>query len=68
MISNSTIRAYAKEQGVFLWEIANAMNVSEPTITRWLRVSLDPEREKSLYNAIDRVAAQHAEQSTATAQ
>ena len=67
MKSNIDIRKYAKEKGVRLWEIAIALNISEPTITRRLRVELSDQQKADLYRAIDIVAAQHAAQIAATA-
>ena len=67
MKANATIRDYAKSKGVRLWEVARALNFSEPTMTRLLRVELSEDRKSELYNAIDTVAAQHAAQATATA-
>ena len=34
---NTDIRKAAKESGVFLWEIADKLGVSEPTVNRYLR-------------------------------
>lgn len=68
MNRNLDVRTYAKEKGVYLYEVAEVLNISEPTITRWLRAELTDERKAAIIEAIDRVAAQHAEQSTATAQ
>ena len=34
---NTDIRKAAKDSGVFLWEIADKLGVSEPTLNRWLR-------------------------------
>ncbi len=34
---NTEIRAAAKSAGVFLYEIAEKLDVSEPTFIRWLR-------------------------------
>ena len=46
-MANDLIRAAAKTSGVFLWQIAAELGVSEATITRRLRVELDkPERER----------------------
>ncbi len=48
---NKDLRAYAKEKGVFFWQIAKAMGISEPTITRKLRAEL-PEQEKQTFRRI----------------
>ena len=34
---NVDVRKAAKDSGVFLWEIADKLGVSEPTLNRWLR-------------------------------
>ena len=39
-----------------LWEIAQFLGISEPTITRWLRISLSPEKEKTIIDAINAIA------------
>lgn len=67
MKSNQDIRKRARSRGVFLYEVADALGISEPTMTRWLRGKLSSERKSDILNAIDRVAAQHATRDTATA-
>ena len=52
MKANQKIRDRAKAAGVRHWEIAEYMGISEPTIMRWLRVPLSPEREKAILEAI----------------
>ena len=37
---NVDVRKAAKDSGVFLWEIADKLGVSEPTLNRWLRKDL----------------------------
>lgn len=41
------IREYAAKNSVYLWEIALALGISEPTMTRKLRTEL-PEREREM--------------------
>ncbi len=41
MIANAFVRRQAKAAGVALWQIARYLGVSEPTMTRRLRVELD---------------------------
>lgn len=60
MKSNQDIRKRARSRGVFLYEVADALGISEPTMTRWLRGKLSAERKSDILNAIDHVAAQHA--------
>ena len=55
-LNNTDVRSYAKKRGVKLWELAIKMNISEPTMTRKLRVEL-PDAEKALMIAhIDVIA------------
>ena len=56
MKANQTIREAAKRKGVKHWQIANYLGISEPTIMRWLRFPLSPEREKAIMEAIEVIA------------
>lgn len=53
---NQNIRDAAKHNGVKLWQIAARLGISEPTITRWLRTPLPPEKEKKIMDAIEEIA------------
>lgn len=53
---NNSIRRRAKEGGVKLWQIAEHLGVSEPTMTRWLRTPLSSERERVIIEAIEALA------------
>lgn len=64
---NQDIRALAKDRGVKLWEIAEVIGVSDGNFSRRLRRELSPAEKQRIVKIIDRVAARHAEQSTATA-
>lgn len=63
MNRNLDVRNYAKQKGVYLYEVAEVLGISEPTIMRWLRTELTDERKAAIVEAIDRVARTH----TATA-
>lgn len=67
MNRNLDVRNYAKKKSVYLYEVAEVLNISEPTIMRWLRADLSDERKSELFKAIDTVAAQHTAESTAAA-
>lgn len=56
-MSGSEIRAEAKKHGVYLWQVAKAAGISEPTLTRWLRGELTPEQKEMLLMAIRKAAA-----------
>ena len=49
---NASIRNCAKEAGVFWWQVANAIGVSEGTLIRWLRTPLSAEKEQLVLSAI----------------
>ena len=54
--ANKELRARAKSNNVYLWEIANKMNVSEPTITRWFRTEMDHQMANDVKKAIDDIS------------
>lgn len=54
-MANEKVRNAARLARVPLWKIAIAIGVSEPTLTRWLRVPLSPEREAAIMSAIERL-------------
>lgn len=56
-LANADIRAAAKEAGVSLWKIADALNVSEPTVTRMLRHELSDDRKRELMTAIQTISS-----------
>lgn len=54
---NLDIRAAAKEKSVFLYEIADKLGISEPTMTRLLRRELPQEKKNDISKIINEVAA-----------
>lgn len=66
-LCNQDIRTRAKDRGVMLWEIAAEIGVNDGNFSRKLRRELPDNLKKEIYSIIDRVAAQHAAQATATA-
>ena len=57
-MSNTDVRQYAKKNGVFLWQCAQAMGISEPTMTRRLRTELPEQDKQTLFQVIDDLAKQ----------
>ena len=55
-MTNNEIRAKAKEKSVKLWQIADALKISEPTITRKLRHELSEEEKQKILALIDEIA------------
>ncbi len=43
-------------KGVYFWEIAMKLGVSEPTITRWMRVELPEDKRREIEWIIDDIA------------
>lgn len=60
MKPNHEIRSKAKAQGVFLWEIAENLNISEPTMTRKMRKAIPPDEKANIFNIIDSIAERKA--------
>ncbi|WP_035445130.1 hypothetical protein [Atopococcus tabaci] len=56
--ANSHIRELIKEQGVYQWEVAEALGISEVTLIRWLRKPLEEEKEKEIIKSIDKAKKQ----------
>ncbi|MBQ8922116.1 MAG: hypothetical protein IJ060_08160 [Oscillospiraceae bacterium] len=56
MKANCAVRERAKARGVYLWEIAQALGKSEPTVIRMLRIELSEERQTELLQIIDQIA------------
>lgn len=56
MQENQKIRSVARAAGVPLWQVARLIGVSEPTITRWLRVPLPRDKEEQIMDAIEELA------------
>ncbi len=55
--ANQEIREYAAKRGVYLWEIALAMGISEPTMTRKLRTELPEDECRKIAQIINEIAA-----------
>ena len=57
-MNNSDVREAAKSAGVFLYQIAAAMGISEPTMTRKLRFELSDKEKKPIFDTIERLKSQ----------
>ena len=64
-MSNLDVRTIAKENGVRLWEIADKLGISEPTITRKLRRELPADEKQKILAIIDEIAAAKQNKQTA---
>ena len=57
MRPNDDIRAYAKQNKVLLWQIADALSIADTTFSKELRREVSPERREEIYEAIRKIAA-----------
>ncbi len=57
MLANADVREMAQAKGVRLWEIADRLRISDPTMTRKLRKELTPREKEFYFNLIDDIAA-----------
>lgn len=56
---NLDVRDAAKGAGVFLWEIAEKLGVSEPTFIRCLRKELSDARKAKVFATIEEIRCEH---------
>ena len=56
-MTNTDVRAYAKSKRVFMYEIANALGISEMTLIRKLRQELSEPDKQYYIDLIDSIAA-----------
>jgi hypothetical protein len=54
-MANETLKGYAKEQGVKLWEVAEALKVAESTFCKHLRRELPEEQAAQVRGVIDQL-------------
>lgn len=54
--ANEDIRAAARKERVFLYQIADELCISEPTFNRWLRRELSEKQKTEVYAAIALIA------------
>lgn len=53
---NENVRKAARAAGIPLWRVAATIGVSEPTLTRWLRLPLPGDKEQRIMAAIATLA------------
>lgn len=59
MKRNNDIRAAAKENGVYLYEIAEKIGVSEPTFIRRMRKELSDAMRAKVFASIEEIKREH---------
>jgi hypothetical protein len=56
MLCNQDLRQHAKAKKVRLWEVADKLGISEPTMTRKLRHELYADEKILILSIIDQIA------------
>ncbi len=56
--ANLDVREKAKAAGVYLWQIAAAIGVSEPTFNRRMRVEMPENEKEQVKKVINRLEAE----------
>ena len=59
-LANEDIKNAAKKADVRLWEIADKMGISDPTITKRLRKELNASEKEIYFNLIKAIAAERS--------
>lgn len=54
-MSGKEIKELIKKERLFQWEVAEELHINEFTLSRWLRGSLNKEREEAVLQAVDRL-------------
>ena len=52
---NSEIREIIRKNRIFHYEIAEALEISEPAFSKWLRSEMDAERKEKVMRAIESI-------------
>lgn len=60
-MTNEAIRERARERGVFLWELAARVGVTDSTFSRKLRNQFSDVETEKLLNLIDEIAGERGE-------
>lgn len=55
-MENEKIRKKARRNGVPYWQICDEIGISEPTLIRWLRKPLPPDKEAKIISAIEKLS------------
>ena len=55
---NKKIRTYAKAKNVYLWQIADELNITDGNFSHKLRRELPEKEQKEIIQIIDRIAGE----------
>jgi predicted XRE-type DNA-binding protein len=51
---NQNIRNMIKANGVYQWQVSEALDVSEVTLVRWMRMPLDDQKKEMVISGIEK--------------
>lgn len=57
-LANTEIRDAAKRNGVYLWQVAEGIGITDATFSRKLRRELPADERERVLNVIDKLAAE----------
>ncbi len=57
-MANDEIKAYAKQAGVRLWEVAERLNITDVSFSKKLRYELDQDMKCRIVKLIDKIASE----------
>lgn len=57
-MSNTDVRTYAKQRGIFLYSIAEKLGMSEGTFIRKLRKELTEQEKADIREIVDKLSAE----------
>ncbi len=61
-MANDEVKAYAKQAGVRLWEVAERLHITDVTLSKKLRYELDPEYKSRIIKLVDKIAKEKQSQ------
>ncbi len=61
-MANDEVKAYAKQAGVRLWEVAERLHITDVTLSKKLRYELDPEYKSRIIKLVDQIAKEKQSQ------
>lgn len=57
---NDDLKRYARSKGVYLWQVADVLTVSEATIYRRLRHAMKDDERAAFVAAVDKITKERA--------
>lgn len=52
-MANEKIRKAVKDNGMYIWQLSEVLDVSEATITRWMRHEMPDEKQTKIIEKIN---------------